>query len=327
MYHLKTNPCQNDAAKSRPRAKKLQATEVKDLDILILQPQPQPQRRTQPQFLEESGLPTPPSSSSSSRSSSPTAKTPTRKQRRQAVLAQSLAQELSSSVIPNSNSNSNPKNNDPGENPPNTQIIHNKLLTLTLTLTNTPTMSPSTRLLICSIGNPAPYTNTLHSAGHTILSLLGSTLDQPNFTKSRSYGNGLLSSGPIYTLWKSTSLMNISGTGVNAAWTTFLRESGSSASAECKLVVIHDEMELAPGKINVKPGSNSPKGHNGLKSIRDSLRGQPYTRIGIGIGRPESRDPGVVAGYVLRKMSAEEKRRIEGCVGKVVEELARLSGE
>lgn len=121
--------------------------------------------------------------------------------------------------------------------------------------------------------------------------------------------------------------MNISGTGVNAAWTTFLRESASSAAAECKLVVIHDEMELAPGKINVKPGSNSPKGHNGLKSIRDSLRGQPYTRIGIGIGRPESRDPRVVAGYVLRKMSAEEKRKIEGCVGKVVEELARLSGE
>lgn len=120
--------------------------------------------------------------------------------------------------------------------------------------------------------------------------------------------------------------MNISGTGVNSAWTTFQRES-SSSSSECKLIVIHDELELAPGKINIKPGSNSPKGHNGLKSIRDSLRGQPYTRIGIGIGRPDSRDANVVAGYVLRKMSAEEKRKIEGCVGKVMEELQNMSGE
>ncbi|KAK6601747.1 peptidyl-trna hydrolase [Botrytis cinerea] len=104
-------------------------------------------------------------------------------------------------------------------------------------------------------------------------------------------------------------------------------ETREASSADCKLVVIHDELELPAGRINVKPGSNSPKGHNGLKSIRDTLRGQPYTRIGVGIGRPESRDAGVVANYVLRKMSAEEKRKIEGCVGKVLEELARLSGE
>ncbi|KAJ8065503.1 hypothetical protein OCU04_006184 [Sclerotinia nivalis] len=276
----------------------------KDLDIL----QPQPQL----QLSEQSQLPTPPSSSPS-----PTSQTLIRKQRRQALLAQSLTLELSTSAVPNSNS----ENDDTSE---NLTSIHSNLSYLTLT--NIPTMPPSTRLLICSIGNPAPYTNTLHSAGHTILSLLAPTLDNPSFTKSRAHGNGLISPGPIYTLWKSSSLMNISGAGVNSAWATFLRES-SSSSSECKLVVIHDELELAPGKINVKPGSNSPKGHNGLKSIRDTLRGQPYTRIGIGIGRPESRDAGVVTGYVLRKMSAEEKRKIEGCVGKVVEELGRLSEE
>ncbi|KAF7879341.1 hypothetical protein EAF04_000537 [Stromatinia cepivora] len=298
---------------NRVRAQKmLPATEgKKDLDTL----QPQP---------EQSQLPTPPSSSSSSRSSSPTSQTLTRKQRRKALLAQPLALELSTSAVPNSNSNSSTKSDDTSENLTSIHIIHSNLSNLTLT--NILTMPPSARLLICSIGNPAPYTNTLHSAGHTILSLLAPTLDNPSFSKSRAHGNGLISPGPVYTLWKSTSLMNISGAGVNSAWTTFLRES-SSSSSECKLVVIHDELELAPGKINVKPGSNSPKGHNGLKSIRDTLRGQRYTRIGIGIGRPESRDAGVVAGYVLRKMSAEEKRKIEGCVGKVVEELGRLSGE
>ncbi|TGO89850.1 hypothetical protein BPOR_0091g00160 [Botrytis porri] len=295
---------------NRVRApKKLFAIEgEKDLDLSV---ESQTQSQTNLQ------LPTPPSSSTPTPSSSPSSSTqtltptPTRKQKRRALLAESLTLSLYTSNFPNPT----PESDVPNPISPN----H-----LTPTPTPTPTMTIPTRLLICSIGNPAPYTNTLHSAGHKILSLLAPSLQNPTFQKSRSYGNGLLSPGPIYTLWKSSSLMNISGVGVSSAWTSFQRES---SSAECKLVVIHDELELPAGRINVKSGSNSPKGHNGLKSIRDTLRGQPYTRIGIGIGRPESRDAGVVANYVLRKMSAEEKRKIEGCVGKVLEELAKLSGE
>ncbi|KAB8297020.1 hypothetical protein EYC80_002418 [Monilinia laxa] len=288
-----------------------------------------------------SHLPTPPSSSTSSGTSSPlplllppplplpSPPSPpppplTRKQRRQALLTQSLASDLSTSVIPTSTPNSPSDAIEPSQ---TTTLSHKPTKPSNITRTPTPptlTTMSTPRLLICSIGNPAPYTNTLHSAGHTIVSLLGPLLNNPPFSKSRAHGNGLLSPGYPYTLWKSTSLMNVSGAGVSSAWTTFLRES--SSSDECKLIVIHDELELAPGRVNVKAGSNSPKGHNGLKSIRDTLRGQPYTRIGIGIGRPESRDAGVVAGYVLRKMNVEEKRKIEGCVGKVVEELAKLGG-
>lgn len=76
----------------------------------------------------------------------------------------------------------------------------------------------------------------------------------------------------------------------------------------------------------MRDGKASPKGHNGLKSIREKMPGVPYTRIGVGIGRPESREPGVVAGYVLRKMTQGERGKIEGCVGGVVGELGRLSG-
>ncbi|KAF7897375.1 hypothetical protein EAF00_005603 [Botryotinia globosa] len=286
------------------------------------------QPESHPESHPESQLPTPPSSSTPTplRSPSPSAQTqtqtqtqtptPTRKQKRRALLAESLALSLHNSSFPIST----PESDVPSS--PSIPITSQHLTPSSPNLP--PTMSTPTRLLICSIGNPAPYTNTLHSAGHTILSLLAPSLSNPPFQKSRSYGNGLLSPGIPYTLWKSSSLMNVSGVGVTSAWTSFQRES---SFAECKLVVIHDELELPVGRINVKPGSNSPKGHNGLKSIRDTLRGQPYTRIGIGIGRPESRDAGVVGNYVLRKMSVEEKRKIEGCVGKVLEELARLSGE
>jgi PTH1 family peptidyl-tRNA hydrolase len=184
-------------------------------------------------------------------------------------------------------------------------------------------MTSPVRLLVCSIGNPSPYLNTLHSAGHTVLTSLAASLSHPSFQKSRAYGNGLVSAGPIYTLWQSSSLMNVSGTGVAAAWRQFLKDGGAKA----RLIVVHDELELGLGEIRVRSGNLSAKGHNGLKSIKEVLRGVEYTRIGVGIGRPQSRDPDAVATYVLRKMSSVERSKIEGCGGKVEEELRKMSGE
>ncbi|KAE9378611.1 peptidyl-tRNA hydrolase [Stipitochalara longipes BDJ] len=190
-----------------------------------------------------------------------------------------------------------------------------------LLLTSLPQMATPVRLLVCSIGNPGPYLNTLHSAGHTVLSALATALSYPSFQKSRAYGNGLVSAGSEFTLWQSSSQMNVSGVGVAAAWRQFEKEGRGE---EARLVVVHDELELAPGHVKVKNGSASAKGHNGLKSINGLLKGTEYTRIGVGIGRPESREPDVVAGYVLRKMSAQERAKVEGCVGKVEMELRRL---
>lgn len=116
--------------------------------------------------------------------------------------------------------------------------------------------------------------------------------------------------------------MNVSGAGVAAAWRQFVKDGGPGA----RLVVVHDELELGLGEVRVKSGSLSPRGHNGLKSIKETLRGAEYTRIGIGIGRPQSRDPDAVAAFVLKKMTSLERARIEGCVGKVEEELRKLAG-
>lgn len=117
--------------------------------------------------------------------------------------------------------------------------------------------------------------------------------------------------------------MNVSGVGVAAAWKQFVKDSRDEGA---RLVVVHDELELKPGEVKLRKGEASPKGHNGLKSIKDHLRGQEWWRIGVGIGRPESRDPSVVAGFVLRKMSPVERAKIEGAVGRVEEELRALAG-
>lgn len=90
--------------------------------------------------------------------------------------------------------------------------------------------------------------------------------------------------------------------------------------------MIHDELELPLGEVKVKDGGASPKGHNGLKDIKVRMPGQEYTRIGVGIGRPQSREPEEVARYVLRNMSSGEKLKLEGAAGRVLGELKRIRG-
>ncbi|KAL8863409.1 MAG: hypothetical protein Q9178_000090 [Gyalolechia marmorata] len=182
-------------------------------------------------------------------------------------------------------------------------------------------------LFIASIGNPPPtYTNTLHSAGHTVLNYLRNWLQNPPFEKSRSHASGLLSTSPEYTLWQSPSLMNISGKPVSTAWRTFLSSlSTPEAKRAARLVVVHDELELAIGKIKVREGKGmSAKGHNGLKSVLGALPGMEFTRIGVGIGRCASRESRDVAAYVMRKMTSDEVEIMEDVAGQVSEVVREM---
>ena len=202
-------------------------------------------------------------------------------------------------------------------------------------------------LLICSIGNPGKqYANTLHSAGHLVAKKLQERLDFTPWQKSKRHGNGLVSSpmsaptgdgSSDWTLWQSTSLMNISGKGVKGAHDTWAKEKLSGENAEDKeaggggggragkLVIVHDELEKPLGEVtlNVRQGA-SAKGHNGLKSILMSMRETPFVRIGVGIGRPVSRERDAVSDYVLRKMKPEEQTKIEGSVEMVIAKLREL---
>lgn len=182
-------------------------------------------------------------------------------------------------------------------------------------------------LLICSVGNPGSiYANTLHSAGHTVLKKLSERLEFQPYQKSRPH-SGLVSkphapSDGDWTLWQSTSYMNVSGKGVKAAHNTW---SQDKPDGEGRLVIVHDEMEKPLGAVNlnVRQGA-SAKGHNGLKSIMSSIGNVPFVRIGIGIGRPESRESNDVANYVMRKMTPVERAKIEGSVEEVIAKLKEL---
>lgn len=220
--------------------------------------------------------------------------------------------------------------------PNNPSKAHSHPTAVSIPLTLSSSMPPSNYypLLVCSLGNPgAQYANTLHSAGHTLLNTirnrglyqpfkksLSGLVATPNTTRykynivwgfQKDSGERKLADGEDdFTLWQSTKLMNVSGPAVRNAWREFSAQQ-KAKGLEGRLVVIHDELESALGKVTIKEGTTSARGHNGLKSCQASLGGVKWWRIGIGIGRPESRDPAVVSQYVLRKMTYAEEKALD----------------
>jgi PTH1 family peptidyl-tRNA hydrolase len=93
---------------------------------------------------------------------------------------------------------------------------------------------------------------------------------------------------------------------------TYMNESGLAALGvvsrfldgdATRLLVVHDELDLAPGVVRVKVGGGTA-GHNGLKSIDQHLKRLDFSRVRIGIGKPPSRAHGV--SHVLAKPSRAE---------------------
>ena len=120
--------------------------------------------------------------------------------------------------------------------------------------------------------------------------------------------------------------MNVSGKSVATAWKGFLRNLYDNERSTAKLVVVHDDLESPLGKVKIKKGG-SAKGHNGIKSCVSALGGMEFIRIGVGIGRPESRDPRDVSNYVLRKMTSTEQEKFRQGAGEVMTMLADLRDE
>ncbi|KIX09494.1 uncharacterized protein Z518_00574 [Rhinocladiella mackenziei CBS 650.93] len=204
-----------------------------------------------------------------------------------------------------------------------------------------PPMSRSVRLLIASIGNPPPYHSTRHSAGHILLKSLATQLHMRSLSKNKVLGSGSVSLGadvgtPEYTLWQSASMMNVSGTGTLKAWKEFDKIYPSSLEFVTAMVILHDELESSVGTIKLRRGESSPRGHNGIKSIQSALKsagllsllGDRFMKIGVGIGRPASREKDDVSAWVLGQLTHVERSKIEAATESVLavigSEIARL---
>jgi PTH1 family peptidyl-tRNA hydrolase len=97
--------------------------------------------------------------------------------------------------------------------------------------------------------------------------------------------------GPRVAVLKPQTYMNDAGRSVGPA-------RGAYKLGLDRLLVIHDEIDLPFGEIRARLGGGLA-GHNGLKSLKRELGGADFHRVRVGVGRPDSTDPDVVAAYVL----------------------------
>jgi len=149
--------------------------------------------------------------------------------------------------------------------------------------------------LVVGLGNPgAEYQGTRHNIGFRVADELARRWGLP---KPRSKYRGLLTEGrtgpggPRVAILEPQTYMNDAGRSVGPARGAFKLDLD-------RVLVIHDEIDLPFGQIQVRVGGGLA-GHNGLKSLRQELGSADFARVRIGVGRPASTDPDRVAAYVL----------------------------
>ena len=152
--------------------------------------------------------------------------------------------------------------------------------------------------LIVGLGNPGTrYAGTPHNVGFEVAEALARRWDLPAAKKKF---NGLVTEGRA----------GIGGPRVAVLLPqTFMNEAGKSAGPARgayrvedleRVLVLHDEIDLKFGDVRTRVGGGLA-GHNGLKSLRRELGDAGFQRVRVGVGRPDSTDPDIVASYVLGK--------------------------
>lgn len=152
-------------------------------------------------------------------------------------------------------------------------------------------------LLFVGLGNPgAQYANNRHNIGFMAVDEI---IRRHSFGPQREKFSGLLSEGEIagekILILKPLTFMNLSGIAVGKAVQFY-------KLTPAQVVVFHDDLDLAAGKVRVKRGGGNG-GHNGLRSIDDHI-GKDYRRVRLGIGHPGDRD--LVTPYVLGNFMRDE---------------------
>ena len=159
---------------------------------------------------------------------------------------------------------------------------------------------PLEQALVIGLGNPGPaYAGNRHNAGAMVADILAQRLGG-KFTSHKAGADVCTGrmAGVRVVIAKPRSYMNLSG-GPTAGVLRFFKFEID------QLVVVHDELDVPFGTIRLKVGGGEG-GHNGLKSISNSLGSKDYARVRFGIDRPPGRqDP---ADYVLKDFSAAERK-------------------
>jgi peptidyl-tRNA hydrolase, PTH1 family len=163
-------------------------------------------------------------------------------------------------------------------------------------------------LLIAGLGNPGrEHARDRHNVGWMVVDELARRHGEPSF---RSKFSGRLAETRIHesrvALLEPETYMNESGRSIAAA-TRFFKVPLD------QVLVVHDDVDLEAGRLQARLGGGLA-GHNGLRSIAQSLGSSEFLRLRIGVGRPGRGDRRDVADYVLSPFAADED--VEGLVAR-----------
>jgi len=156
--------------------------------------------------------------------------------------------------------------------------------------------------LIVGLGNPGgKYARNRHNIGYMAVDRIA---EDHNFGPWKSRFQGLVAEGRLgaekVLLLKPETFMNLSGQSVGEAIRFYKLDPD-------QVIVLHDELDLAPGKTRVKHGGGHA-GHNGLRSIHGHI-GDSYGRVRLGIGHPGRKE--LVSGYVLHDFARADADWLE----------------
>jgi PTH1 family peptidyl-tRNA hydrolase len=170
--------------------------------------------------------------------------------------------------------------------------------------------------LIVGLGNPgSKYARNRHNVGFMAVERIA---ERHGFGPWRKKFSGLAAAGEIgghkVLLLKPETYMNDSGRAVAEAM--HFHKLG-----EDDVLVVHDEIDLAPAKLKIKSGGGNA-GHNGLRSITSHI-GNDYGRVRIGVGHPGSKE--LVHGWVLRDFSKADAEWLEPLLDAITEAAGRLA--
>jgi PTH1 family peptidyl-tRNA hydrolase len=173
--------------------------------------------------------------------------------------------------------------------------------------------------LIVGLGNPgSKYAGTRHNIGFEIAGALAARWELP---KPRQAFGALVTEGrmepggPRVAILLPQTYMNESGRAAGPA-------RGQYGVPLENVVAIHDEIDLPFGEIQTRQGGGLA-GHNGLKSLKQHLGGADFTRVRVGVGRPDTTDPEIVSRHVLSRFE-EPSADVRALIDRAAEETERL---
>ena len=174
-------------------------------------------------------------------------------------------------------------------------------------------------MLLVGLGNPGGrYDGSRHNVGFEVAAELERRWQ---LTRPKKRFRGLIADGragtggPRVTVLRPQTFMNDSGKSAGPA-------RGSLKVPLENTVVVHDEIDLPFGDVRGRLGGGLA-GHNGLKSLAQGFGGSDFWRVRVGVGRPDSTDPDVVARYVLSRF-AEPQDEVRALVERAADEAERL---